>query len=105
MLLRADDFLGDHVEHGNQAYAENRRDEHPGKDRHAYHLARLGASARRRQQRHDTENERERGHQNRPEAELGGIERRVHQRLPRVELHLRELDDENRRSSRRDRSA
>ena len=37
---------------------------------HAHHLARFGAGARRREQRHDAEDEREGGHQDRPEAQL-----------------------------------
>ena len=81
---------------GIRQHAEDRRDEHAGEHRHAHHLARLGAGARRRQQRHDAEDEREGGHQNRPEPQLRRRQRRVHERLALVVLHLGELDDQNR---------
>ena len=47
-------------------------------------------------QRHAAEDERERRHQDRPQAEPRALQRRVHQALALLEAVLRELDDQDR---------
>ena len=89
-------LLDGHEQHRNQTYAQDGRDEHAREDGHPHHLAPFGAGAGRRQQRNDTEDEREGRHQDRTEAKLRRRHRRLHERLSRLEFHLRELDDQDR---------
>ena len=74
---------------------DERRREHAAEHRRAEDLPRGGAGAGREDQRHHAEDERERGHEDRPQAQARAGERRVEQRRPALVLGLRELDDED----------
>src|ERR1700734_1468741 len=77
----------DQPEGGDADHAE----EHCGTER----LAQLGAGADRPDQRADAENESEPGHQDRPQAEPRGFDRRIPAAAPLILELARELDDQN----------
>ncbi len=64
-------------------------DEHPAEDGRAQRVARGGARARRQHQRHHADDESERGHQDRPEAQLGALAGRVQDVTPLAGVRAR----------------
>ena len=59
-------------------------------------VARLSASAKRIPQRKQADDERERGHENRPQSHTRSVERRIDYRGALLELSFGELDDQDR---------
>src|SRR5437870_7755939 len=84
-----------HVEHGRQEKAEERHAEHAAEHRRAERLAHLGAGSGRARQRQHAQDERERGHQDRPEAEPARLDGGCEAVLALLLLLLGELDDEH----------
>src|SRR5947207_1164499 len=84
-----------HVEHGRQEEAEERDPEHAAEHRRAERLAHLGAGSGRARERQHAQDERERGHQDRPEAEPARLDGGREAVLALLLLLLRELDDEH----------
>ena len=91
------DQLLDEGEHrGDEEDPDQGRHQHPA-DHHGAELAPGDRAAARREPERDTaEDERERGHQDRPEPELGAPDRRVVNRPALPPLAARELDDQDR---------
>src|SRR5712692_10237554 len=63
-----------HVEHRRQEEAEERDAEHAAEHRRAERLAHLGAGSGRARERQHAQDERERGHQDRPEAQAARLD-------------------------------
>src|SRR5260370_34281430 len=76
--------------------SERRNTDHAGEDRGAERLPELGSSAGRPNQWHDTENEGERGHQDRPQPQPRGFRGGGTARTAPVLELLSELDDQAR---------
>src|SRR5439155_5630142 len=83
-----------HVEHRRQEEAEERDAEHAAEHRRAERLAHLGAGPGRARERQHAQDERERGHQDRPEAEPARLDGGREAVLALLLLLLGELDDE-----------
>src|SRR5580693_3207483 len=86
----------DHVKHRREHQAERSHADHAGKHRSAERLAQFGAGADRPDQRRDAEDEGERGHQDRPQAQTRRLDRRLPAIMPAVLELLGELDDQDR---------
>src|SRR5262245_6000308 len=85
----------DGEEHGRQQDSEEGHTDHPGEDRGAERPPHLRPGTVGDYQREDAEDERERGHQDRPQPHLGGLDRGVEPRRA-FELPVAgELDDQN----------
>src|SRR5881409_2673103 len=84
-----------HVEHGRQEEAEERDAEHAAEHRRSERLAHLGAGSGRARERQHAQDERERGHQDRPEAEPARLDGGREAVLALLLLLLGELDDEH----------
>src|SRR3989475_1901393 len=72
------------------------RDEHPEEHARADRVAARRSGAARREERRDAENERERGHQDRPQPLAARLERRLPDGAPLGTQLVRELDDQDR---------
>ncbi len=83
-------------EHRRQEDAEQRHAQHPAEDGQAQRPPHLRPGADRDHQRHDAEDERERGHQDRPQTQLHRRQRGVAARQPRLALVLGEFDNQDR---------
>src|SRR3984957_2167615 len=90
------DPAGDDVEDRGEDQPEGGDADHAEEHRGAKRLAQLGAGADRPDQRTDTENEGERGHQDRPQAQPRGFDRRIPAAAPLILELARELDDQDR---------
>ena len=95
-LPRGAEPLDDVVEDRRQEDAEERHAEHAAEDRRAQRPPHLGAGALGDHQRHDAEDEGERGHQDRPQPQPAGLEGRLAPRHARLLALLGELDDQDR---------
>src|SRR5438876_11186466 len=84
-----------HVEHGRQEEAEERDAEHAAEHGRSERPAHLGAGSGRARERQHAKDERERGHQDRPEAEPARLDGGREAVLALLLLLLRELDDEH----------
>ena len=86
----------DEVETGDEDDAEGGAEEHAAEGRAADRAIADGAGARRHDERQQARDERERGHENRPEADPGAFDGRLeHRQAFIVPLH-RELHDQDR---------
>src|SRR5262249_12953706 len=68
------------VEHRDEKQVENRAHDHPAEYRRADGMTPIFSSSAGRNQRHDTQNERERSHENRPQADACRLDRRLEDR-------------------------
>src|SRR5437762_6322152 len=74
--------LDDNIENRNEGEVQERRRDHAAGDGGADRVARFAPGAARHDERHHAEYERERGHQNGPEADARRFDRRVGDRHP-----------------------
>ena len=95
LRLRSAEPLDDVVEHRREEDAEERHAEHAAEDRRAQRPAHLGAGPLGEHQRHDAEDEGERGHQDRPQPQPARLQRRFAPRHARLLALLGELDDQD----------
>src|SRR5438093_119127 len=84
-----------HIEHGRQEEAEERDPEHAAEHRRAERLAHLGPGSGRARERQHPQDERERGHQDRPEAQAARLDGGREAVPALLLLLLGELDDED----------
>ncbi len=85
-----------YVEHRREEQAEQRHPEHPGEYRDAHRLAHFRSGAAGHDQRHHAGDERQRGHQDRPQAQAASLDHRL-QRTGALGLQRAgELDDQDR---------
>ena len=89
-------FFDEHEEHRHQQHADNRRHRHTTEYRYTHDLTTLSSRAGRDDKRNHAEDERERGHQDRPESQLRRLERTLDKRSAARDLRSRELNDQDR---------
>ena len=70
--------------------------DHAGKHRDSHRMAHFASSPVRQDQRHDAHDERERGHQDRPQAQPASLDSRLNDPHAVVIAFARKLDDQNR---------
>ena len=88
--------VDDVEKHRRQKDAEASDTEHSEEDRDTERATHLEARSVGNDQRHDSENERERRHQDRAKAKLRRLERTFNEWSPSRDLHSRELNDKDR---------
>src|SRR2546422_8505482 len=82
-------------EQRDEEHADQRRHEHPEEDAGPDRVTTRRTGPARRQQRRDTQDKRERGHEDRPQPLAAGLEGRVANRAPLGAQLVRELDDQD----------
>ena len=93
---RAPNRLHHDVEDRDEEDVQEGGEQHPAGDRRAHRMTALLPGAACKHQRHDAEDERQRRHQDRPQPDARGLDRRVHDRTALPAQLLGELDDQNR---------
>src|SRR6478672_995598 len=84
------------VQDRDEDQVQERRHQHPARDRRADGVARLTSGAAREDEREDAEDERQRGHQNRSQPEPRGLDRRLDDTRASYSQLLRKLDNQDR---------
>ena len=93
--LVAAELAQNHVEDRGQKNPEHRDTDHSREDGDAHGTPHLGASADRRDERHDAHDERHRRHQDRTKSQTACFDRRLHRIAPGQFKLARKLDDQN----------